>query len=125
MDVLIQDTPIPFQKILSYSLCDNQQIIATTTGEANSSTSTGSMAGRALVGGVLLGGVGTLAGAATAQRDTEINSTTSYDTRHDYIIYLSIDDMANPQIIIRFSHDADTANKTASIFNIILKQNNK
>ena len=122
---LIQENPIPFNKILSYSLCDNQQIIATTTGEANSSTSTGSMAGRALVGGVLLGGVGALAGAATAKRDTEINTTTSYDTRHDYIIYLSLNDMANPQVIIRFGNDADSANKAASIFGIIINQSNK
>ena len=122
---LIQDNPVPFNKILSCSLCDNQQMIATTSGEASSSTSTGSMAGRALVGGILLGGVGALAGAATAKKNTEINTTTNYDTKHDYTIYLGLNDMANPQVIIRFGEDADSANKAVSIFGIIINQNTK
>lgn len=121
----VQDTPIPFKKILAYTLADNQQSIYTTIGTTNTETSTGSMAGRALVGGVLLGGAGAMVGAVTANKDTKINTTTSQTTTHDYIIYLSIDDMINPQRILKFGTDAESANKAASIFNIIINRNNQ
>lgn len=119
--VLVYGQPIPFDKILTYSLSDNQQVISTTSGTGETSTSTGSMVGRALVGGVLLGGVGALAGATTAKKDTEINTTTEHTTYHDYKIYLNLNDLANPQIVIRFGGDAESANKAACIFNIIIQ----
>ena len=119
----IKESAIPFKKILAYTLTDNQQTITTTKGNADTSTSTGSMAGRALAGGLLLGGVGVLAGATTAKKDTEINTTISHATAHDYIIYLNIDDMANPQRILKFGSDAESANKAASVFNIIINRN--
>ena len=114
-----------FKKILAYTLADNQQSIYTTTGTTNTETSTGSMAGRALVGGVLLGGAGAMVGAVTANKDTKINTTTSQTTTHDYIIYLSIDDMINPQRILKFGTDAESANKAAGVFNIIINRNNQ
>ena len=83
------------------------------------------MAGRALVGGVLLGGAGAMVGAVTANKDTKINTTTSQTTTHDYIIYLSIDDMINPQRILKFGTDAESANKAAGVFNIIINRNNQ
>lgn len=121
---LIMGEIIPFKSILSYSMTDNQKLISTTSGVADSSTSTGSMVGRALVGGALLGGVGALAGAATADKKIDIQTTTSQVASHDYIIYLNIDSIANPQRIINFGSDAESANKTASVFNIIIKRNN-
>lgn len=122
---VVAGTSINFRKIIAYTLTDNQQTITTTTGNADTSTSTGSMAGRALVGGILLGGVGALAGATTAKKDTDISTTTSHTTTHDYIIYLSVDDMANPQRILKFGSDAESANKAASVFNIIINRNNQ
>lgn len=121
--VLIQDVPIPFSKILSYTLADNKQTISTTTGNAETVASTASMAGRALAGGLLFGGAGAMAGAVTAKRETEINATTNYSTTHDYVIYLSIDEIANPQRVLRFGEDAEQANKAASVFNIIISRN--
>lgn len=115
---------VAFGKMISYSLNDNQNTIATTTGQAQTATSTASMAGRALVGGVLLGGAGALAGAATANKETTINTSTKYSTSHDYKIYLTIDDLANPQLCFSFGSDEKTATKAASIFDIIIKRNN-
>lgn len=122
---VVSGTPIEFRKILAYTLTDQQETIMTTRGNANTNTSTGSMAGRALVGGVLLGGMGALAGATTAKKDTTINTTTSHTTTHDYIIYLNIDDIANPQKVLKFGSDAESANKAAGVFNIIINRNNQ
>ena len=123
--IVVNGEAIPFSKILAYSLVDNQQTIATTTGGSEIKTSTGSMVGRALVGGALFGGVGALAGATTAKKETEITTTTEHTTNHDYKIYLSINDIANPQRIIGFGKDEEAANKASSVFNIIISQNNK
>ena len=123
--ILIEQQPIPFKKILGYTLTDNQSTITTTQGKADTQTSTGSMAGRALVGGVLLGGAGAVAGAATAKKNTDINTTTKHTTTHSYVIYLSVDDMSNPQRILKFGSDADSANKAASVFNIIINRNSQ
>jgi len=122
--ILIDNTPILFDSVLSYTLTDNQHTISTTTGSAETSTSTGSIAGRALLGGVLLGGAGALAGAATAKKNTEINTTISHSTSHNYIIYLTIEDISNPQLILKFGSDDIAANKAASLFSIIIKRNN-
>ena len=121
----IKDSPIPFKKILAYTLTDNQQTITTTRGNAETSTATGSMAGRALVGGVLLGVAGAIAGATTAKKDTEINTITRHSTRHEYVIYLNVDDMTNPQRVLKFGSDAESANKVANVFNIIINRNNQ
>ena len=115
---------VPFGKIISYSLTDNQQTIATTTGNAQTNTSTASMAGRALVGGVLLGGAGAVAGAVTAKRDTAINTSTKYSTSHDFKIYLTIDDLASPQMCLSFASDEKSATKAASVFDVIIRRNN-
>lgn len=122
---LVQGEPIPFKNILTYSLTDNQEVITTTSGTAETSTSTGSMVGRALVGGILLGGVGALAGATTANKNTGIDTETSQTTIHDYTIYLNIDSIANPQRIINFGEDGESANKATSVFNIIVNRNNR
>lgn len=123
--VVINEEPISFKKILAYTLADNKETIAKTIGNEDTHTSTGSMASRALIGGALLGGVGALAGAATAKKKTEINTVTHHKTSHDYILYLSIDDLANPQRVIKFRSDADSANKAASVFDIIINRNNQ
>ena len=123
--VILNKQAIPFKKILAYSLTDNQRTISTTIGNADTKTSTGSMVGRGLVGGVLFGGVGALAGASTAKKNTEIQTTTCEDTEHNYILYLSVDEMANPQRKLEFGKDADAANKAAAIFNIIINRNNQ
>lgn len=55
-----------FADILGYSLVDDATNETITTSEGVAKTSTGSMLGRAVVGGVLTGGLGAVAGAATA-----------------------------------------------------------
>jgi hypothetical protein len=54
-----QLTEIDFSQVVSADLCENNTVVQ--------STNTGSMLTRAVVGGVLLGGVGALGGALTAK----------------------------------------------------------
>ena len=67
--ILLNDNLYNFDDIIDFSLLDKQTVIQHHSGStAETNTSTGSMIGRAVVGGVLTGGVGAAIGAATAKK---------------------------------------------------------
>lgn len=80
--VIIDGSAVQYDRIMTYKVSDNGYDVIT----GSTKISTGSMAGRALVGGVLLGGVGALAGAATAKRET----VEEVETIHDFVIKIYI-----------------------------------
>ena len=122
----VANEPIPFDKILCFDLKDNQTTISKTTSpKYKTSTDTGSMLGRAIVGGVLTGGVGAVVGAATAKKKTETVEAgkTTTTVRHHYRVTLTIDDMANPVRVIDFAYHGDKAEQIANVLNVILHRN--
>lgn len=120
---------LPFEKVLAFSLNDDSETVLhnETTYSSETKTSTGSMLGRAVVGGVLLGGVGALAGATTAKKET-VTSPTGTQTskvRHKYTLYINLDDFTNPIEEIKLGSDTKRAQTIANIFNIIVQRNSK
>ena len=83
-------------------------------------TSTGSLIGRGLVGGVLLGGVGALIGASTAKKHTVMVSP---DIKR-YYIDITTNNMNNPLYTYTTIISAK-AQQLVSILTIILEMNNK
>lgn len=128
---VINNEEISFANILGFTMQDNSETIATSMSdsfESITSTSTGSMLGRAVVGGVLLGGVGAIAGAATAKQTTvtsPISSTTTTITKHDFALYINVNDLSNPTRKMYIGDDIELANRIASIFNIIIQRNSR
>lgn len=126
--LVVKGEEIPFSKVLGFALNDDTETIVQNTTQYTSTTktSTGSMLGRAVVGGVLLGGVGALAGVSTAKKETTtvptIGSSTS-TTKHHYVLYLQLDDLSNPTLEIKLGSDTKKAQSVASIFNIIIQRN--
>lgn len=126
--LVMKGEEIPFSKVLGFALNDDTETIVQNTTQYTSTTktSTGSMLGRAVVGGVLLGGVGALAGASTAKKETTtvptVGTSTS-TTKHHYVLYLSLDDLSNPTREIKLGSDTKKAQNVASIFNIIIQRN--
>lgn len=80
-------------------------------------TSTGSMIGRAVVGGVLTGGVGAVVGAATAKQKTIAKPTGN----NDFEIMLSVNSIKNPIVKIPCGKHSDSANELYAILNLIIK----
>lgn len=80
------------------------------------STSTSSAISRGIVGGVLFGGIGALAGAGTASKKANPNGT-------DYLICITTKDLANPMIEYRTKNDT-RANELVSVLKIILDRQN-
>lgn len=128
--VCLKGEVIPFGKILGFSLNDDTETVMHNESSYSSvtKTDTGSMIGRAAVGGILFGGVGALAGATTAKQETvttpKLNQTTS-TTKHEFSLYLNIDDLSNPLREIKLGADIMRAQTIANVFNIIVQRNNK
>lgn len=123
--VVYHKRPVEFGKIIAFDVTDNQTSITTSEADkATTKTSTGSMLGRAVVGGVLAGGVGAAIGGSTAKRHTDIQpgvQTTS--TSHDYKVYLTIDDINNPSLCIPFGDNTDKVQRFVSVVTVIIRRN--
>lgn len=121
--LVVAGEPIPFKKIRSYTLADDPHTRSVQVGEAQTDTSTDSMLGRAMVGGLLFRSKGALAGALTASKTTEVVTTTDHTVTHSYKIYLGLNDLSNPQRLLVFGEDEVSANKATIILDIILNNN--
>lgn len=113
---------IPFSSILDFSIDEDIKITGGNTATTTTKTSTGSMVKRGLVGGVLFGGVGALAGAATAKQ----SSQTIFDKKTEekrYSIPINIDSISSPIYTMYFGFDSNTCKKVAGILTVIIRQN--
>lgn len=123
--IMLNDHLYSFSDILDYSVSDNQAVMQRSSGgTATTKTSTGSMLGRAVVGGVLTGGVGAAVGAATARKETEISQGNTYSTtKHSYAINVTINSLTSPIETLAFHNDEEATNKVVSILTVILHRN--
>lgn len=126
---------IPFRKIIGYEIIDvngnrsTPLITATTT---VTKTDTGDMIKRAIIGGVVTGGVGAVIGAATAPKTTisELSKVDEYRNllrMHTDSTYLALniktDDIASPVLKIRFDMFKEETEELAASLNAIICQN--
>ncbi len=107
--IVIKGKEYSFDSLLDFSVNGGQSYKV--------STSTGSALGRGIVGGVLFGGIGALAGASTASKKANPNGK-------DYQICITTRDLANPMIEYRTKHDT-RANELVSVLKIILDSQKK
>lgn len=125
--IKILENVYKFSDILNFDITDNKETtIREEGGTSITQTSTGNMLGRAVVGGVLLGGVGALAGATTAQTKTEYNpSSKIINEIHDYTIHININSFSSPIVSIHMKDNARKTQEISGILNIIIKMNNE
>ncbi len=127
--ILIEKRIYSFHDILGYELFDNQsfteqhgeQRITSTT-----KTDTQSMVGRAIVGGVLMGGVGTIAGAATAKKNTD-SVLSGGDVKktvvHDYSVLVTVNNINQPLEKVYLYQDKCLTDEICAILSVILMRN--
>lgn len=121
--IIVKSKEYKFSDILSCSLVDDvtNETITTTTGK--SKTATGSMLGRAVVGGVLTGGLGAVAGAATAKRNITEDASSKTTTVHDYFIYINTNNFQEPVISLHIGNDSGRAQRIIGVINVIMAKN--
>lgn len=118
---------IPFGAILSCRISEQSEIVSdnaiTTT-----TTNTSNMVKRGLVGGVILGGVGALAGAATARQTSETKFGSQRELKSQYLL-LTLNSLSTPNLTLYFGTDLNPQQvadfrKALSIFDIVVSRNN-
>lgn len=87
------------------------------------STSTGSMLGRAVVGGVLTGGVGAAIGGATASKKTVAVPSGNDTVVHNYTVVININSFTTPVIYLKCYNDENLKDNLLGIFNVIIRRN--
>ena len=121
--VVYHKSPVEFDKIIAFDVTDNQTTITTSeAGNATTKTSTGSVLGRAVVGGMLAGGAGAVIAGSSAKRSTEVQQGAQTSSiRHDYKVYLTINDFKNPSLCIPFGDNTEAVQVFVSYLNVILR----
>lgn len=121
--IIINSKEYKFSDILGCSLVDDATSETITTSTGTAKTSTGSMLGRAVVGGVLTGGLGAVAGAATAKKNISDNATSQTTTTHKYTLYINVNSLQEPTIALKIGDNASKAQKLAGAINVIIERN--
>ncbi len=127
--IMLNEHVYNFKDIINYTLSDNTTVIQKHSGgeiTSTSSTDTGSMLGRAVVGGVLAGGVGAAIGGSTAKRETTSSvapSTTTSSTIHDYLIAVTVNSLSKPIERLRLGEDGSNTNEICALLSVIISRN--
>lgn len=112
---------LPMSDILSCTFNDNQHTVKGSV-SYETKTSTGNMAKRAIVGGVLTGGVGAVVGGATAKKETTITQEND-KVIHDYTVIININSLSEPIIRIPLGTDGTKVNEIVGLMNVIINRN--
>lgn len=110
-----------FEDILKYEVFDNYTTTTQTSG-TTTETKTSSMVGRAVAGGVLLGGVGAVIGGVTAPKTTS-ETVTQSSVIHDYSVVITVNNIKSPCENIHIGNDEAVLNKIVSTLTVILNKN--
>lgn len=127
--IMLNEHVYNFKDILNYTMSDNATVIQKHSGGAirsTSSTDTGSMLGRAVVGGVLAGGVGAAIGGSTAKREITSSvapTTTKSSTIHDFLIAVTVNSLSNPIERLKLGEDEHNANEICALLSVIISRN--
>lgn len=124
--IRIYNKAYKFSDILGYTVTDNKStIIEGGNSSSITTTSTGSLVGRAVVGGVLLGGVGAIAGASSAKKNTEtISGNQIVSETHNYTIHINVNDLSSPIVSINTKSSEERTQEIIGVLNIIINKNN-
>ena len=123
--IMLNEHVYKFKDIINYSLTDSSSVIQHhEVGTATTKTDTKSMVGRAVVGEVLSGSAGAVAGAMTAKKNTEIKlGDTTSTTKHDYTIIVNVNSFSTPVERLHLGQDGKTANEILGVLSVIMTRN--
>lgn len=119
---------IPFDKITGYEVVDlKNQTNLCSASVLNTTTDTGDIIKRAVIGGVLAGGVGAMIGGTTAKTHTsqESNMFDYLNYLPDIEIKIQVDNILTPLIKIRFEEFKENAEEVIYTLNAIIKRNSE
>lgn len=117
--VILNGQPYNFADILGWEIKSNGDESDTII-SGTSTISKSSMAKRALVGGVLFGGIGAIAGAATAKRNT--SAKVESDTFKFYNAYIYVNSLDAPMITFDIGVEDEKAKELGALLTVITQK---
>ena len=114
--IIIDKKELDFCDILSCSLYDENRKDVPPTQVTR--TNTGSMLGRAAVGGLTLGLAGAVVGAMTAKTESTSNDDTSYIS--SYVVKIGIKSIEKPTMILKYGSDKAKAEEVYALMQAII-----
>ena len=116
---ILNGQPYNFADILGWEIKSNGDESDTII-SGTSTISKSSMAKRALVGGVLFGGIGAIAGAATAKRNT--SAKVESDIYKFYNAYIYVNYLDTPMITFDIGVDDEKAKELGALLTVITQK---
>lgn len=107
--------------ILSCTFSESQRTVKGNV-SYQTKTSTGNMTKRAIVGGVLTGGVGAVVGGATARKETTVKQEND-KVIHDYTVIININSLSDPIVRIPLGSNGTKVNEIVGLMNVIISRN--
>lgn len=117
--VIIGKSVYNFTDILSCSMYDENHKDIPLTQVTRIKTKTGSMLGRAAVGGLTFGVAGAVVGALTAKKETKSDAVKSYH-EPSYIVKIGIKSIENPTIILKMHQNKEQADNIYALMQAII-----
>lgn len=109
-----------FKDILSCTFTDNSYIKKGKV-TAETTTKTGSMASRAIVGDIIAGPVGSVIGGTTAKKNATYHQEDD-TTIHDYTVIINVNSISEPIIRIRTYRRGSITNEIVGLMNVIINR---
>ena len=128
--IVLLQKEFSFSDILDCVVNDNYKETETVQTYRNNSlattrTDTGSMVGRSIVGGVLLGDAGAIIGGSTAKRKTVIEHGSDTSVRnkeicHNYTVAVTVKDISNPVLSLNIGDNSSLKDEIVSLIKVIM-----
>lgn len=119
--ILLNTNKYHFNKIIDFKVSDNETIIYSPT-ISKTTRNTGSMIGRAVVGGVLTGGIGAIVGGATAKKQT-VTEESSSTIEHNYKVIVTVNNISHSNEILHIGASESEMNEISSLLQVIINRN--
>ena len=121
--LFIENRPYSFKDIISFDVFDNSEKVYSGNSITTTKTNTGSMIGRAVVGGALFGGAGAIIGGATAKKESNSTISQFSYTAHKYEIIITVNSLSMPLLKLEIGGNKEAMQQISSILSIIVERN--
>ena len=120
--IKIGNRTMNFSDIIDFKVSDDATEIYTPS-QYKTETSTGSLIGRAIVGGILAGEIGAIIGATTASKEVIPVASYSKNRIHNFKIYITLNNINDPCYYIHLGSNSTLVNKLSSVLTFIVYKN--
>lgn len=123
----IDGQEVLFKDIISYNITNQRKVeYRETTYTSKTTTSTGSMLGRAVIGAAIGGGIGALIGASSASKKTTTIAVPQESTViNKYILQINVRKLECPVIKVKLGNSTKNAEDIKAIFTYIIDANDR